>query len=128
MNILGHSSVRFIIVGAIATMTHAVMAMILLSFDRDLSVLKVNTAAFLIAVLVSYAGHALYTFKMSGSLYKYILTSIICLFINNTVAFVFDHIAKSKPVAIAVGMLVAPIVGYAISRKWVFSDRQNTKS
>lgn len=123
---LKSSVARFAIVGVIATLTHLCVAASLLSVLPSMNTVAVNTIAFCIAVFVSYLGHARFTFKRAGAAWKFFLTSIFGLLINNATVILMSLFTPRKLLCIALGTLIAPAFVYLVSSKWVFpKHRQN---
>ncbi|WP_109575999.1 GtrA family protein [Aminobacter sp. AP02] len=121
---LKSSVVRFAIVGVGATLTHLCVAAILLGLNPSLHALSVNTIAFCVAVFVSYLGHARFTFKRSGSAWKYFFTSVLGLLINNSIVIAASLFVPYKLLCIALGTFIAPAFVYLVSSRWVFQRHQ----
>lgn len=125
MTLMLKSSIgRFAIVGVIATLTHLCVAAFLLSLVPSMHAVVVNTIAFCVAVFVSYLGHSRFTFKREGSAWKYFLTSVMGLLINNSIVIAAGFFIPYKMLCIAIGTFMAPAFVYLVSSRWVFQRRQ----
>lgn len=114
---------RFCFVGAAATITHLVAAALLLSLLPAFNLVAINTAAFFVAFTVSYLGHRHYTFSREGSPFRFFLTSVVGLLINNTVVVVVNSFTGAHFIAIVIGTSIAPVAVFFLSKYWAFEGR-----
>jgi putative flippase GtrA len=112
--------IRFGAVGGAATITHLMAAAVFTKLFRDLDAVGINTLAFCVAFIVSYAGHRYVTFGKEGSPAKFFITSLTGLAINNAVVYLASSIVEAKLLAITIGTMIAPIAVFFLSKYWVF--------
>lgn len=115
---------RFAVVGAAATATHVSVGL-MLAEGLGLAPFWANLSAFATAVLVSYAGNLVWTFGMAteglGRLPRFVALALCGLVANQTIVFVAVDLASwSYRVALAVVVLVVPVLTYLASCRWVF--------
>lgn len=75
-------AIRFIIVGAVATATHMVVATLLYTLMQGRHIAIANFMAWLVAFGVSFWGHQRVTFKRQTTLRRFLLMSLTGLAIN----------------------------------------------
>ena len=121
---LENKILRFAVVGGGATAVHLVVAIVLIRNIPTISIFGANAVAFSLAVLVSFIGHSVFTFKARGSLLKFATTAIIGLACNNVVGYIIFWTTEIKMLSIAVGIVVAPVIVYLLSSFWVFKHKQ----
>lgn len=126
-SLLNNRVFRFAIVGGGATLVHLIIASMLVYSIPSIPIITANTIAFSGAVLVSFAGHSLFTFQSRGSLVKFFVTAMTGLGCNNVVAYIILSISDIKMLSIAVGTLAAPVIVYILSALWVFEQKKNVK-
>ena len=118
--------VRFGAVGLLATLVHVGVGLSLAG-GLGLAPLAANFSAFSVAVLVSYLGNRGWTFGQDGSgrlvqLPKFLLVALLGLALNQVLVFMLvERLAWTYGAALAVVVLVVPLVSFAANRWWVFA-------
>lgn len=110
-------------VGVAATGTHLIAASIFVALFRDFEAVAINTVAFCVAFVVSYAGHRYVTFGKAGSPAKFLATSLAGLAVNNAVVYAVSAYVDVRLVAIVIGTLIAPGIVFLLSKYWVFRTK-----
>ena len=115
---------RFAVVGGAATATHLCVGL-LLAENLGLAPFWANLCAFAAAVLVSYSGNLFWTFGMAseglGRLPRFAALALCGLAVNQAIVFAAVTMAGwNYRVALAIVLLVVPILTYLGSRQWVF--------
>ncbi len=115
---------RFAVVGGTATATHLCVGL-LLAETVGLEPLWANLWAFAAAVLVSYFGNLVWTFGMAseglGRLPRFVALALCGLAANQAIVFIAVSLAGwNYRVALAIILLVVPVLTYLGSRQWVF--------
>ena len=115
---------RFAVVGGTATSTHLCVGL-LLAETVGLEPLWANLWAFAAAVLVSYFGNLVWTFGMAseglGRLPRFAALALCGLASNQAIVFIAVSLAGwNYRVALAIILLVVPVLTYLGSRQWVF--------
>lgn len=124
---------RFLGVGVLATAVH-LGGFVLFYEWLSISALAANFFAFAVAVVVSFIGHFAWTFREETrklklhrafpEFKKFILTALIGLLLNSTIAWVivdlagYDYRLALLPMGLAV-----PIVTFLLNQNWVFTRR-----
>jgi putative flippase GtrA len=121
---------RFGAVGLAATATHAVMFMSLIEL-MGLRPLGANFAAFGIAVLVSFLGHAHWTFprqtgdrtwQQRATFMRFALVALTGLALNSlAVLLVINILAQPYQYALVLMICVVPLIVFALSKLWAFA-------
>lgn len=124
--------VRFAIVGALATGTHAVVLYILVEF-AGLRPSIATVGGFLVAFFVSYFGHYYFTFgsdqSHTQSLPKYVLAATTGAAVNYALfVVVADWLALNYWIAFGLTIIVVPVVVYVLSHLLVFKPASDTGS
>jgi putative flippase GtrA len=118
--------IRFGVVGVAATLTHVLVAM---AAEAVLSVpdQAANLAGFLVAVLVSYGGHAWLTFGVplrSGRQFlRFLVQALAGLGASSLTVWAVTSAGFGFQTAMAAVAVVVPTVSYLTMRFWVFADR-----
>ena len=115
---------RFAVVGAIATATHAAVFALAVEFGNVEPVLA-NAIAFVAAVLVGYALNRHWTFvvddRTHARLWRYAVAALVVLAFNSTIMFFVAHVANWSPyVGLAISIVLAPPLSFALNQYWVF--------
>ncbi len=115
---------RFAVVGGGATATHLCVGL-LLAETLDLAPFWANLCAFTTAVLVSYFGNLVWTFGMASEglerLPRFVALALCGLAANQAIVFAAVTMAGwNYRVALAIVLLVVPVLSYLASRQWVF--------
>jgi len=119
-----HQAARFAVVGGAATATHLCVGL-LLAENLGLAPFWANLCAFAGAVLVSYSGNLVWTFGIAsegfGRLPRFVALALCGLAVNQAIVFAAVTMAGwNYRVALAIVLLVVPILTYLGSRQWVF--------
>ncbi len=115
---------RFAVVGGAATATHLCVGLVLAE-SLGVAPFWANLCAFAAAVLVSYFGNLVWTFGMAsegvGRLPRFVALALCGLAVNQAIVFAAVTLAGwNYRVALAIVLLVVPILTYLGSRQWVF--------
>ncbi|WP_180996041.1 GtrA family protein [Tabrizicola aquatica] len=121
---------RFGGVGGVATLAH-VLAALAAGLVLQLSPQQANLAGFLTAVLVSYFGHANYTFQAgrgaSGQFLRFAVVALAGYAASSlTVALVTQALGLPFGLAMAAVAVVVPASSFLAMRSWVFAGREAT--
>lgn len=117
--------VRFVIIGAAATVVHMCVAFALY-YGLNFAPLIANPIAFLIAWCVSYAGQFKWTFKDSGAKHKssapkFFAVSVLSLILSQVVVwFTAEYLKLPFYLAMLCVVFSVPIVTFILSKFWVF--------
>jgi putative flippase GtrA len=123
---------RFSMVGAVATVIHVVVAMLVIS-STGISPTLGSIVGFFAAFTFSYLGHFRFSFAVVGRhrnfLLKFAVGSAVSFCLSTTVVWVCTAILKIhyKPTLIGIGFIL-PLCSYLINRFWVFfqpKDKSN---
>ena len=115
---------RFSTVGAVATVTHIGIAMVLVAAAGANPTVGAMIG-FAAAFLMSYLGHFRFTFAVSGRhrdyLLKFAASSLASFFLSTGAVWVATAILgiDYKPALIALAIIV-PVCNYLVNRFWVF--------
>lgn len=122
-------SLRFLIVGGLATLTHLASALALNRAMPGVSIYAVNAAAFAIAFFVSFYGHTYVTFRRGGSMTKFFVVAIAGFALNNILLHGAARLGASHAWSLALAIGLVPIFTYVASSLWAFAasrpDRAN---
>ena len=115
---------RFAVVGGAATATHLAVGL-LLAEGLGMAPFWANFLAFSAAVFVSYFGNLVWTFEMAeagvGRLPRFVVVALCGLAANQAIVFATVNMAGwSYRVALAIVLLVVPVLTYLVNRQWVF--------
>lgn len=113
--------VRFGLVGVAASVTHVLVAALLLMMQPALHEGWINVIAYGVAFGVSLLGHQRVTFRRPAHLRRFIVMSLSGFGINNLVLFLALAIGASGLWAIVPAVGIAAAVSYLLSRCWVFA-------
>ncbi|MDM7933606.1 GtrA family protein [Tabrizicola sp.] len=121
---------RFVGVGGLATVVHVLCALVLRHL-LAISDQQANLAGFSAAVLVSYVGHARFTFGVemrSGPQFlRFVFLSLFGLATSSgTVWVVSSHLGFSFATAMAAVAVLVPGMTFLVLRFWVFDGRTPT--
>lgn len=118
---------RFAGVGVVATAIHIFSALCVKGLF-DITALSANFAGFSVAVLVSFIGHAKFTFRVDEPnrqhLRRFLFLSLTSLLISSTITAAATSIGASFAVAMLCVGIVVPAASFLGSKYWAFSDRQ----
>jgi len=116
---------RFGVVGIAASATHIAVALLLIE-QAKLDVMAANALAFLIAVIVSYAGNHAWTFRREGRhgtyFPRFLATSLAGLFLNQAIVFVAVRLfGLGYLAAILIVVATVPLLTFIVSKLWAFA-------
>lgn len=112
---------RFLLIGALATLTHLACALALAWGVPELSVYLVNGAAFAVAFLVSFYGHTYVTFRRGGSMAKFLLVALAGFGLNNLLLLGGKRAGLAEELALVLAIGLVPVFTYIASSLWAFS-------
>lgn len=117
---------RFGIVGGLATILNSLIFVLLVNWLHFRPLIG-NFLAFLVAFLVSYFGHFLWTFKNKShnrkKLVKFLITSLIGLAINSGFVWIFMHHFHQSAYVTTIPMIfITPLFVFCINKFWVFIE------
>lgn len=123
-----HTAGRFAIVGLAATGTHAAVALCLLEFGL-LSAFPANICGFLVAFVVSFTGHHLWSFSGSRDdgrtgqrMRRFFILAIAGFALNSGIlAAWLDLTAWPDALGILVSIAIVPALTFLGARLWAFS-------
>lgn len=124
---MGLQYLRFAGVGAAATAVHVILFATLIEL-LQISALAANLTAFGGALLLSFAGHSRWTFRLQsghcGALGRFTVVAFLGLALNSAIAYgVTDRLGWHYAYGV-VGMVTAtPVALFLLSRRWAFVDR-----
>lgn len=113
-------------VGLCSTSLHAVIAFSAV-YLFDLTLVSSNILAFSISALCTYMGNTFITFRVLPSKSNVLKFIIYCLgnyCLINFVCHFFDRLGFSSYITIIFLLLIIPVVGFFLLKKWVFSNCQ----
>jgi len=120
----------FGVVGVTATLTHYFVALFSHEIGRvDLYI--ANLFGYVSAVMVSYFGHSLFTFRQSLKLnifFRFAITSVTTFLVSELILLFLESGLK-LPHRVSLGVVVCtiPVITFIISKFWVFRPpAQNT--
>lgn len=116
--------VRYFFAGGLATATYMACGMFFDWIWPDYT-MCVNTLAFCIAFVVSYAGQRYLTFNTSTANVaqagpKFLVTQIAGLGLNSAIVAALLHFGVHYYICMPVASLLVPLVMYPIQKKWAF--------
>jgi putative flippase GtrA len=123
---------RFSAVGAIATVAHIVVAMIVVAAAGANPTVGAMIG-FVTAFMISYFGHFRFTFAASGRyrdyLLKFAVSSLASFMLSTAAVWVATAILgiDYKPALIALAIIV-PLCNYLVNRFWVFLQPRGVSS
>jgi len=117
---------RFAIVGLVATAVHISILWVLINLFAT-QVFFANLTAFIIAFLVSFSGHYLWTFKSSLEFYKavirFLLISLSGFLLNNIILITLLKKAWfSNTTAATLAVIIVPAITFIASKLWGFKN------
>lgn len=121
----GPQFARFALVGAAATVTHA-LALTLLVEALGVNATVANGLAFALAVQVTYWGQRLWVFQRKPAnalgLVRFAITAGVGLMLNvGIMAIVVDGMQLDYRIGLGLALLAVPLISFILSRKWVFA-------
>lgn len=118
--------VRFGIVGVTATAVHGLTLFVLVN-GAQFSPMVGTAIAFLCAVAVTYAGQALWVFKVrqhgSAKVFRFAMSAVFGLLANVAIMKLAVDVAQVHyQIGFAAAVVLVPAMTYLINRYWVFVD------
>jgi putative flippase GtrA len=122
--------IRFAGVGAVATAVHVTLFAALMEL-LQISALLANLAAFGAAMLLSFAGHCRWTFRLREhhwpALRRFTVVAVLGLGLNSAIAYgIADRLGWHYACAVTLMVTVTPVTLFLLSRRWAFADRTPT--
>ncbi|WP_252176499.1 GtrA family protein [Endozoicomonas sp. 4G] len=118
--------IKFIITGSAAAVVHLSTLWLLVDVAQAAPLLA-NPAAFILAFIVSYLGHAFWTFNhkhhaLRSTLVKFLLVQLLCSFLLNQGLYTLLLTCTGLNYLIASFIVLAtiPLVTYSLSKYWAF--------
>ncbi|WP_447553425.1 GtrA family protein [Vreelandella sp. EE22] len=111
---------RFLVVGALATATHLLVATLLFVLLGAPSPYLVNVIAFVVAFMVSFLGHRYITFKTNGSLGRFFLVAVGGFLANNAILTAGLALGMESLPAVILATASVPVLTYLASSLWAF--------
>lgn len=115
---------RYGAVGLLATLVHFLVAVTVGIFVGMSSVLLMNTAGFMVAFVVSFLGHYHFTFLSkklrSIALAKFLLVALLAYAASALSIELAGFAGVPDIIRLLAGVVVIPVVSYAVNRKLVF--------
>ena len=114
----------FLLVGAVATCVHILVALLLLR-TLELNVFVGNAVGFLMAVNISFWGHYNLTFqsrlRKQSAFIRFFLVAILAFLCNNLALIsLLKSGAISETAALFIANAAIPIVTFFVSKLWAF--------
>lgn len=114
----------FGIVGALATVVHAIVAIVLIEMAM-LHPFPANAFGFMTGFLASYFGHHRFSFQSDAehkdALPRFLLVAGAGLVLNQIIVFCVVNLAGlSYYISLAIIISVVPVMTFVISRNWAF--------
>lgn len=113
--------IRFGIVGGFATLTHVMVAWLLLTLFPGSPVFLVNVIAFSVAFSVSFFGHRHFTFRTDGSLPRFLVAACVGVAVNNGCLLITAALGFPALQAIIIAAMMSPLVVFVLSKYWAFA-------
>jgi putative flippase GtrA len=123
---------RFAVVGLVATLVHVAVVVVLVEAAGSAPLLA-NAIAFALALAVSYAGNHQWTFRARGNhrrhFPRFATTAGLGLLLNQTIMYVMiEGLGQDYRVALALVVLVVPLLSFLLNRLWSFSAEDSTRT
>ena len=116
--------VRFNIVGILATVSYFASGMGL-GASTDMSPLTIHLLAFFVSIVVSYLGHAYFTFKRSGPRYLLrfaVITGVLFAASTALTVVMADMFHLSELWTVTVVTIAYPVFSFLLHTLWTFKD------
>jgi putative flippase GtrA len=119
-----HELLRFGVVGVAASVTHVVVALLLIE-RAGVPLLWANALAFSVAVFVSYFGNHAWTFRRAGHhrrhFPRFLAVALGGLALNQSIVFLAVEVAGMPYLyGILLVVLIVPGLSFALSKCWAF--------
>ena len=120
--------IRFAGVGAVATAVHVTLFAALIEL-LHISALLANLAAFGAALLLSFIGHCLWTFRLREghwpALRRFSIVAALGLGLNSAIAYgIADRLGWHYACAVLLMVTVTPVTLFLLSRRWAFATER----
>lgn len=115
---------RFGAVGLLATVVHFLVALGVGKMLGLSSILVMNIAGFLVALVISFLGHYHFTFS-SSELYsraflKFFAVALLCLLASSLCIAMAGYALLPNIIQLFIGAVVIPIISYIANKRIVF--------
>jgi len=115
---------RFGIVGVLATLTYASMAVISVEWLK-IPPVPASVLSQIVAGVVSFVGHALFSFRVSGDYRvfagRFVAIALLTVAMNACVTWLLTDVMNiSHRITIAIVTVLIPVTNYICNRFWVF--------
>lgn len=113
--------IRFVLVGAAATLTHMAVASVLYALWGADYVWPANFAAWLAAFGVSFWGHQRVTFRRRTTLGRFLVMSLSGLAVNHGLLGLLLLTSMPTFIAMISAIVLAAAVSYLVARQYTFA-------
>lgn len=121
--IINHSKygqiVRFLVVGASATLVDLIVSFIFLHFVIN-NENVVTTIGFAVAFIVSYTGHRYFTFQQHGSAIKFFALALCMLALRNLIVVGLVALNIRGMIALIIAIVAVTIITFLVSKFSIF--------
>ena len=115
--------VWFCLVGVAATVTHYFVALMCYEFVA-LNIYVGNVLGYVIALLISYFGHGIITFRQRLGRYmlvRFLTASITMLFLSQLILYGLNEFLKFNPrFSVLVAVIIIALLSFVVNRSWTF--------
>ena len=127
MRVHAFRTLRFGLVGIVATATHMAVSIALLKLAGFTPVLA-NLTAFCVAFFVSLVGQTLFTFRARLSLVvgvRFLLVALLSVTVSTLIVWMMTRISFVSPsIATLSGAFTTPVVSYVLNSLWTYRRRE----
>jgi putative flippase GtrA len=120
--------IRFGVVGGVATVSYAVIGLLLVNI-MGAPVLVGNAIAYILSFIVSYLGQCIITFRARqghmAMLPKYVATQGMGFCLNSCIIWVLTHAGFAYEHAMPIAIVLVPAAVYVVCKYWVFPERSD---
>lgn len=126
---IGLQLIKFGIVGVAAMAVHFIVVIVLVSFKCH--PLVANLGGFLVAFQVSYAGHSLWTFELTGKNNKkqklrFFTVAVLGFLINElSYLFLLRFLNLDYRLALILVLILVSALTFILSRFWAFRESED---
>lgn len=122
-----YKSIRFIIVGVVATLCHAIVTVALVELTGVKLASVANTAGTITGMTISYLGNRSWTFRASGShvqhLPKYLVSYGFVTLLNGLIMYVISDLAGIFYVYPMIALFfLSPVLTFFLNREFIFRN------
>lgn len=121
--------IRFGVVGVIATTTYFLMGQGL-NYTTTLNALQIHVVAFAVSIIISYLGHAHFTFGISGRqpMIRFVVISVVLFCASSGLTVMLsDRLGISNAWIVTVITIVYPVCSFLLHRFWTFKLPHNSQ-